>query len=332
MLYYSTMAIVEQEVIFPRWAAQISVTRNGDTLDVAGEGRIFHGAATARLEGADEDLLRMYRESVKLATEKRTGKRSPHIQFANCRTDDELIHFVEKFGPVLASPVFVQEELSTISASQPLDSLRRDHKIFAGAVRVVAALRSKTRRAHSELAEALAEIAEGVWLPGIRKEVRTSAGFQQLPWYGTPILLQLLPFIGREEEAADDVPIIEHIRQLRGDAVCRYAQIALCMLLNAFSPVLIPIRKGITEFPLYEDSGTLPALYFMLRQDYMRHQETKICARADCGAFFVVERSGQRFCTADCSRKQRQRDYWQERGSTLRHKRTAKQRRTKRGR
>jgi hypothetical protein len=328
------MAIVEREITFPRWAARISIERDGDILRVSGTGRIFHNAPIARLKGADEDLLRLYRESVKLGTEKRTGKLSPHIQFANCRTDEELIHFVGRFGPVLASPKLATDEgLGTISALQPLDSLRREHTIFAGAVGLVAHLRPKMRNQDSALAEALADIAKGVYLPGIQKEIRTSAGFQELPWYGRPILLGLLPLIAREaEQSSDNLSMVQHIRQLRGDALHRYALIALCMLLDAFLPRLIPVRNVIREYPPYEDSGILSALYFMLRQDYMRDQEIKICARADCGAFFVVERSGQRFCTADCSTKQRQRDYWQKRGSTLRRKRMAKQQRKKKGR
>jgi hypothetical protein len=325
------MEIIEQGFVVARWAARIKVERDGDVLNVCGEGRRFHPVATAKLE-PEEDLFRVYRESIKSTAEKRTGKSAPHIQFANCRSDEELIQFVERFGPVLGSGIRTHEDSGRIWVCQPLDSLRREWTIFAGAARLVSGLRSTAPISASTVAEGLAEIAEGVGMAGIKTEIRTSHGFQESPWYGQSIAVDLLPYIAREQPWSDNLPVSEHIRQLRGHAARRYAQIALCQLLNAFSPRLVPVRKEISEYPPYENSGILPALYFMLRQDYMRGQEIKICGRGDCGAFFVVERSGQQFCGAECSRKQRQRDYWQKTGGDLRRERIAKRRRAKKGR
>jgi hypothetical protein len=331
MLYCIGMAIVEHGFGIPRWAKRIKVEQSGDVLKVWGEGRRFRQVATATLQ-PEEDLFRIYRESIKSTAEKRTGKHSPHIQFANCRDDKELVRFVERFGPILGTFIKTHEEHGWIVVSQPLDSLRREWTIFAGAARLVSDLRSSGAKSEATLAKGLAEIAEGVEMAGMKTEIRTSEGFEERPWYGQSLVFDLVARIAREQQWSDSLPISEHIRHLRGNDVRRYALIALCNLLNAFSPRLVPVRNEILEYPPYENSGILPALYFMLRQDYLRRQEIKICGRADCGAFFIVERSGQQFCGAGCSQKQRQRDYWQETGSALRRKRIARQRRTGKGR
>jgi hypothetical protein len=85
------------------------------------------------------------------------------------------------------------------------------------------------------------------------------------------------------------------------------------------------------ELPIYDPVGILPVLYFMLRQDCLREQSIAICARPACGAFFAVERFGQRFCSEECSRLQRQRDYWERKGKEMRTRRVARKRNKKGG-
>jgi hypothetical protein len=79
------------------------------------------------------------------------------------------------------------------------------------------------------------------------------------------------------------------------------------------------------ELPAYDPAGILPVLYFMLRQDYVRGKIIAMCARPSCGAFFAVKRFGQRFCSARCSRLQRQREYWQRTGKQARRERLREQ-------
>src|SRR5215469_12633139 len=95
------MAIVEHMAI-PMWARRITVKREGDRLIVRGEDRRDTPVPATELS-AGEDFLRQYTEYSKQWSEKRCGKRPPHIQFANAKTDDELAAFIGQFGPVQTS-------------------------------------------------------------------------------------------------------------------------------------------------------------------------------------------------------------------------------------
>ena len=89
--------------------------------------------------------------------------------------------------------------------------------------------------------------------------------------------------------------------------------------------MLFPFSNRAVELPQHEPAGVLPALYFMLRRDYLNDYGLQICAFTECRKFFAVERYGQRFCSAECSQLQRQREYWERRGKKLRRKRQAEE-------
>ena len=74
--------IKKEEVIGSQWARNITVRRGAEDLDVYGE--CFRGS---------ENLLDRY----ELET------LPPHLEFANCQSDEGLIAFVGKYGPVVAS-------------------------------------------------------------------------------------------------------------------------------------------------------------------------------------------------------------------------------------
>ncbi len=326
------MAIVEHETItIPKWADRITVEQKGDVLLIHGEGRI---SAPVTPEGltSEQDLLRQYTQYGRLWSEKRSGKRPPHIQFANCRSDADLIAFVERFGPVYASSVMTHERLKTATAQQRMDGLRRDRTIFTGAIRIVAELGGGKKGEAPKVAEGLAEIVEGVHLPGPKEEIRTVPHFSQGWWYGTDII-PLIKLIAQEQPWDDrKEPMASCIRTMQGGAARRYARLALCELLNHFAPYLVPAGNRIMELPRHEPSSILPALYFMLRQDCLRDQPITMCNQRDCGKFYAVERFGQRFCSAECSRLQRQREYWERRGRIQRQGRLAKLRASRKGR
>jgi hypothetical protein len=109
----------------------------------------------------------------------------------------------------------------------------------------------------------------------------------------------------------------------------------LCTLVNTFIPEVQHAGVGAYEAPAWDSRlfGMRPVLYYILRQDYLRRGGIRLCANVLCNKFFSAERGGQRFCTDDCSRKQRQREYWVLHGATLRRKRLATKRvRTRKGR
>src|SRR5262249_50788428 len=152
------MAIVERALTVPKWADRVTVQRDGDTLSVHGEGRIFK-YVDPRTISPDQDFLRQYSQYAKQWSEKRSGKKPPHIQFANCRTDADIIAFVERFGPVSAAsgPLVYHEKLKTIDCPQHIDTLRRDRAIFAGATKLVEQFGGGRKGDAQKVTEALAE-------------------------------------------------------------------------------------------------------------------------------------------------------------------------------
>jgi hypothetical protein len=330
------MAIVERMLTIPQWAERISVQRDGETLVVQGEDRRATPVPPDDLPPG-QDLLQQYTQYSKLWSEKRSGKRAPHIQFANSTDDDALIAFVGRFGPVQTKGKLWRSPNRTLTAYQDIQGLRRDRLIFSGATKILVASERGDVDARDVLADGLAEILRGACQPGPTQEIHTEPTFRECPWYG----YQILPFakwLCRQEDfkaATDslqpDTLVKEALRYIGLSKLRRIAQIALSILLNCFPPHLTAVGSRMLELPTYDECGILPVLYFMLRQDCLRGRAIVICARPECGAFFAVERFGQRFCSAQCSQLQRQRDYWQRKGKEARALRIARSRNQKGG-
>src|SRR5437868_1832076 len=80
------------------WGKDISVRVCADELEVSGVVPIVR-----QDWDASPDALRAYRQAMsRFGGSKRQGKNSPHIQFANANDDEQLIRFVQQFGPVVA--------------------------------------------------------------------------------------------------------------------------------------------------------------------------------------------------------------------------------------
>ena len=163
----------------PKWAKRISAVQEGDLIIIRGEGRL-RGVASRSEVPVDQDFIREYTESAKSSCDKRTGKKSPHIQFANCRTDRELIDFVRRYGPVSASQVFeVAGNTGALTARQSLPGLQRDHLIFAGAMKLVAAFNADHPEA--TMCDGLSEISKGARLDGPTSEIYIEKDFEERP-------------------------------------------------------------------------------------------------------------------------------------------------------
>src|SRR6266568_6118600 len=105
----SPMAFVEHtlERQYPPlvWGKEIIVKVDSDELEVS--------AVVPVLEedwDASPDALRAYRKAVsRYGGLKRQGKNSPHIEFANADSDEKLVRFVQRFGPVIVRSVYKEE-------------------------------------------------------------------------------------------------------------------------------------------------------------------------------------------------------------------------------
>ncbi len=105
------------------------------------------------------------------------------------------------------------------------------------------------------------------------------------------------------------------------------ARKVICELLNSFRAMVFPNRLEIQASIRY---GIRPLLYSILRRQFLAPRDFAACANTQCRDFFNLERAGQRFCSPECSRQQRQRTYWKKRGKKLREERFNRQRNMKR--
>jgi hypothetical protein len=157
-----------------------------------------------------------------------------------------------------------------------------------------------------------------------RRKLRPSLVFPQ------PARLENLQ---RWRWSAEACPVPKGADNLGHSGAFRYGHHAICSLLNAFPPE-VQYSGAAYEGAAWAHKtlGVRPPLYYILRQEYLRRGGVLLCANVLCNRFFTVERGGQTFCTEECSRKQRQREYWASHGAALRRKRQAKERAKSRSR
>src|SRR5438270_9544885 len=148
----SRMTFVEPSFRYPPlvWGKDLRVTLSADRLTVSAEAPLFQEDAEAA-----PDLFRSYRKAVtRFGPQKRQGKNSPHIQFANAESDQQLEAFVRSFGPVVVSS-FTSEEQAIESdgplnfnrtkqiwmGEQDLAELRKERLVYRAALVLVAELK-----------------------------------------------------------------------------------------------------------------------------------------------------------------------------------------------
>jgi len=270
------------------------------------------------------DLVRQYEivRKDRSVGKQRTGKDSPHIRFANADSDDDLIDFVRNFGPVVSKS---WKKLPYVPPPDPwragdppfqllmrvrqdFKELRREQRIYKAAIGLVAELAKKDDEFDFDNAKKMiCEIA-----PGIRDWPRQ--------W-------------NREKKERGENPLWRvragsrrRIAALAKSGPDRFlppqvaARIVICELVNVFSSLALPNPP---EMHSYIRFGIRPLLYSILRREFLQPRDLVVCANTQCRDFFEVERAGQRYCNDECSRRQRQREYWQVHGKTARKERLA---------
>ncbi len=323
------------------WAKDISVTVCGDELEVSGT--IVLDEEEGR---AAPDFLREYRQAIsRYGGQKRQGKSSPHIQFANAETDEELIKFVQRFGPIIVSSLRTEErptpyvidvpgvvhyehsvDRTVLVARQVLAELRSEHRAYRAALNLVAELqRNKDADTH-KIAENVSAIVTNIskWPEQWERERQLRNG--GLGFASQPAWLF-------QQENLEHLETYEYYasRERTGDPWERAVVMdpitaghhSICELVNAFSSQVYPWGKTPIEAPHWDLTGGIrPVLYYILRREYLLKTRTVgICRNTDCRQLFEIERFGQEFCSEECSRLQRQREYWKKRGKNLRKRR-----------
>jgi len=104
------------------------------------------------------------------------------------------------------------------------------------------------------------------------------------------------------------------------------AQLVLCELVNAFPTELRMWGDKVTDLPAADMLfGVRPALYAMLRREFMGDCGVRFCKDETCARLFAVTHGRQEYCPdRGCEQRHRQRKYWSARGSTRRRERIAR--------
>jgi hypothetical protein len=335
------------------WASDISV--HGDS----GE-RIFVMGKLPRTYAdfqPTRDLFHRYLYSLRSEfAQKGSEQASPHIRFANAKSDEQLLEFVKNFGPVAATevaedqadetqPIQVKEndelDWSTqIGAFQDLAMLRAERRTYAAALELVTELGRGERAANVlTIQRLISDIAEGIGSWPEQQETerlwRISHNFAPMAWRFDSNHRDFISLLKTDvfltEPSAGLVvgaKVPSAIEWRLRTKPYRAGHLVLCALINAFE----------TEVQYFEDRpvetlpfsslrfGVRPVLYLILKLQYLRGSGAPICKNDLCRDFFEIKRAGQVFCKPECSQSYRQRKYWAKSGAIRRKELAAKKR------
>jgi hypothetical protein len=316
------MNIVEQ--IYPgfQWAEpldgkELDAEPNGSDLQITGWFPVY------RAKDSQCDLIQQYEKFPKQLAigRQRTGTQSPEMCFANAETDEKLIVFVRRFGPVVAKcvefiPVVPERELrkprsiAHLIAQQDMRELRNEHAVYRAALALVMQLQT-TNYDYVSAQQHMKIIAANIKEWPRQWEREKFLGGAEPKWKLSKDSLERITSLS---SAPRDPRLPAEVD----------GRVVLCELLNSFRSTVFP---NPLEMHSSIKFGIRPLLYSILRQQFIYPRGFSICPNSECRNFFNIERAGQQFCSPECSLHQRQRDYWQNRGKKLRKKRADQRRR-----
>jgi hypothetical protein len=283
-------------------------------------------AQDMRPELCSWDLFEKYRKAPKDWSKGRTGKGSPHMQFANADTDEKLIAFVRKFGPVVASSVSEvsrpQRDVPPFrEAHQDWNELRNERLLYQSVLTLISELAQERRG--DVLRRCITTIADKVsdWPRQWQRELDLMNPDKPHWQFDEEALKRIHDLKSWPERPSIGERIGGGTKAMTTKA-SQAGHSVICELLNAFRPLVYRWRDRPIEGPHWDVRyGIRPVLYFILSREYVTGDGVAVCANSQCRELFEIERAGERFCTAECSRRQRQREYWEKRGSRMREKR-----------
>jgi hypothetical protein len=320
------MTFVEQ--ILPLcWGANLRVQRVQDYLFVTGDWLLA--------QSQDDNAGDLWKSYLAFPTDwsGNRPRQAPHIEFANANTDDRLVAFVERFGPVTSSAHGASfSEGFRIGAAQDLEELRDERILYSAALRLLSELQHPEKTDRDRIMNCMREIAAKTrtwpdqWeresqMRADRANAKPSWQFQQVD------LKSIESLIASGEWALERTPLGAPDYAEAFAYQLSLGERVLCTLVNAFPTRLYPIGHGrVTELPDHDISyGIRPLLYHILRLLWLRGS-IGICANERCRELFEVDKSP--YCSDECSRKERQRQYWAKKGSAQRRRRKRIQEKT----
>ena len=316
------MTSVEQ--IYPgfQWADPPGKGSDLEVEQVGSELQIGGLSPNYRVKDPSTDLIRQFERAPNLRPvgQKRIGKQSPDIRFANADSDEKLIAFVRRFGPVVAKDVrivMIDEENKKLQvrliARQDMQELRNEQVIYGAAMGLVNLL-SEQEFDYGLAQTRIRQIAGHLsgWPQQWEREraQRESEHGAEPFWKLTSNSLKRIQALGSSRPDGLLPPTLD-------------GRIVICEVLNSFRSAVFPNPVEMHSSIRY---GIRPLLYSILRRQFLGPRDFAVCANTQCRNFFNVERAGGRFCSTECSQHERQRTYWSKRGKQLRRKRLKRSR------
>lgn len=302
------------------WANEIEVKLVGDRL-------LIFGFNPKKL--VPQDLLELFHEYAFAPTRGREPK-GPHLEFANAESDEEMIGFIKKWGPVAAPWITEQSwskensrllwgvqvspskqgayEATITGCKKAVESLRRvraAQAVVAAAVNLLKVSREENPKRQAmmsttnQLVEALMSQRDTL----IDSELSSN------------FLISKCKLIRDEAERTLGA------RELSG--LCREL---LCTVVNQFPENLISTKGGVLSVP-FAGHGVLPLLMFMLRQDLTGGRRILTCEK--CGDYFLRRRVGERACSSCKGALRSQRYYMKNTQKVLRARKRKRRLKTK---
>lgn len=312
------MKFVEQAIPGFHWAEPVTkegeflVDNLGSTLRITGNFPFFTAP------NAQQDLIWQYEHAPRKAVKEKQhqDELSPEIQFVNAHNDEKLIRFVQRYGPVIAERVQAREagwegmslsEMENpplrIFAFQDMEELRREQAIYRAAFQLILML-AGPEYDFDDAQKLIKRIADGVpaW---VEQWNRQKEQHWEPNWLPRPKSIERIQALASGQKDSILSPDLEGC-------------MVICELLNTFPPFAFP---NIFEVSNHIRYGVRPLLYALLRRQFFAQRSTGNCANENCRNVYYVTRVGKKFCTAECSQHQRQRDYWQDQGKKRREDR-----------
>lgn len=263
-----------------QWATEIEVVRKGNSITLIG--------TNPDPNNPPRNLLDDYKRFVWASTRELETK-GLHIEFGNLSSDDEMIRFMARNGPIIAQSIGLEDdEERSVMATEDLTQLRQVHRVFKAALELVRIVRQDPFRSDVALS-ALDEL-----IGSLIANWETNAES-----FGAPLDYEL---IGAQTHSLGTVGALTEERLLFS------CEDALCVLLNRFPEVLICTDKGVISGPA-TGFGLMPLLMFFLRQDFVNQRQIGQCMR--CGEYFLEKRFGQRACSIECAGRLRAALYYE---------------------
>jgi hypothetical protein len=278
----------------------------------------------------------------------------PHARLAGASGTDELLRFIENFGPVVAYDFDKPETTSEVNfvgftgigAKQRWDELKREQKLFRSLLQLIQAVKTGDTQALAKSTPLFNDIVDGTyaWIEQHDRESleRESNELPPISWNWS----------GREQDILENYfhsalgalntdPKCDRLTTLLvfGDPI-ELINGAICQVINAFptSVQYLTPKKGVgktkelpraVEMPRSDLTfGIRPVLYFMIRTDYLQGWELRLCGRIGCGTWFRPTEKRPHHCSSKCAQLERQTKYWHSKGSSQRRSRVQKQSRT----